>query len=304
MPSPVKFSGFRQIFSLEMESSEVDDGKNAVQDQEKNQTISGQPEKVRFDAVAINASPPSTPIIHKDPLISGQKESLIFDYTTYRTDQTVFDGQKSPSFVGLTKMDGSLNSEDFSGIGKSTLKIMKISELNKISTSSIYSQDGESNEPYLLCQDPTIYGQSINPVNSFFSPKLHPHDSSTSSTFAEISTDAILKSDSESAEHVQLVKINKIRKKSDLHFHPFKKLNVQQEQKPQSSEPIDVTEEAPKEIDDFLFGAQFVGQDFDWTYMRNFKQMYEEDRWENYSFEIGQGDSNHDASTPTLPMFN
>ncbi|EGT34640.1 hypothetical protein CAEBREN_01026 [Caenorhabditis brenneri] len=305
MPSPVKFSGCRKIFSLDTESSEVDDGKNdAIQDQEKNQTISGQPERVRFDDVAINASPPSTPIIHKDPLISGQKESLIFDYTTYRVGQAVFDGQKPPSFVGLTKMDGSMSSENFNGIGKNTLRIMKASELNKMGTLSNYSQGGEGYQRHLLCQDPIKNGQSIKPVDPSSSLKLHPHDVSASLTFEEIATDGILKCDSGRVEHTQLGKIKRTPKKANLHFFPFKKLNVQNEQKPQPSQPIDVTEEAPKEIDDFCFGAQFVGQNFDWTYMRNFKQMYEEDRWENYSYEIGQDEQNHDESTPALPSFN
>ncbi|CAL2038973.1 unnamed protein product [Caenorhabditis brenneri] len=305
MPSPVKFSGCRKILSLDIKSSEVDDWKNdAIQDPEKNQTISGQPESVQLDDVAINASPLSSPIIHKDPLISGQRESLIFDYTSYRSDQTVFDGKKSPSFVGLTKMDGSMNSEDLSEIVKNTFRIMTASELNKMSTSSIYSQCGEGNQPYHLCQDPSIYGQSIKPVNSFFSPKLHPHDVSASLTFEEIATDGILKCDSGRVEHTQLGKIKRTPKKANLHFHPFKKLNVQKEQNPQYSQPIDVTKEAPKDIDDFLFGAQSVGQDFDWTYMKNFKQMYEEDRWENYSYEIGKDEPNHDAPTPALPSFN
>ncbi|EGT34631.1 hypothetical protein CAEBREN_03733 [Caenorhabditis brenneri] len=315
MPSPVKSSGCRKIFSLDMESSEVDDGKNTVQDQEKNQTISGQPERVQFDDAAINAYPPSTPIIKKDPLISGQKESLMLDYTAYQ----IHTGHKSPSFVGLTKMDGSMSSEAFSNFEKSTLRVMKSSELNKMSTSSIYSQCGEDNQPCLLCQDPTIIGQSMKSkktqldnsqmfhnatVNSSSSPKFQNHNGSAFSTFEEVAADGILKSDSGRVENTQSGKINKTAKKANLHFHPFKTLNVQKEQKPQSSQPIDVTEEAPKDIDDFWFGAQSVGQDFDWTYMRNFKQMYEEDRWENYSYEIGHDEPNHDASTPTSPTFN
>ncbi|EGT34641.1 hypothetical protein CAEBREN_22925 [Caenorhabditis brenneri] len=305
MPSPVKFSGCRKIFSLDMESSEVDDGKyDAFRDPEKNQTISGQPERVRFDDVVINASPPSSPIIHKNPLISGQKESLIFDYTTYQIDQTVFDGKKFPSFVGLTKVDGSMISEDFSDFEKNTLRIMKNSELNEMSTSSIYSQCGGGSQPYFLWQDPTNNGQSIKPVNSSSSPELETHFGSASLTFEEIATDAIVKSDSGRVEHTQLGKIKGIPKKANFHFHPFKKLNVQKEQNPQFSQPIDMTEEAPKEIDDFLFGAQSVGQDFDWTYMKNFKHMYEENRWENYSYEIEQDEKNHEASTPTSPTFN